>query len=355
MNEREQKFIGYTCAYTPLPIIHAAGFIPYRVLPLTEAPDQAGSILHDNMCPHVKRILDRALDGDLPELSGMVFLNSCETMRRLADSWKEVRPSDRQYFLELPTTVNPRAIGYLAKRLSGMAEVLSRWSGKAISPDDLRRSIGAYNELADRLGRLRSAVVDRGMEGGCQLLQEANNCSVTHSLEETQEKLGRLEKALEEAPAGRGGVKILLFGNVLPDEKAFALFEKSGCQIVEDLLCTGAKQLTPIQLKDGDDLFTQLAEGILSRPPCARTIVAERPASLALDLAESAKKSGARGVLAHVMKFCDPYLARLPAVRKELKEKGLPLLILEGDCTIRSLGQHRTRIEAFCEMLGEGQ
>jgi benzoyl-CoA reductase/2-hydroxyglutaryl-CoA dehydratase subunit BcrC/BadD/HgdB len=53
-----------------------------------------------------------------------------------------------------------------------------------------------------------------------------------------------------------------------------------------------------------------------------------------------------------VMKFCDPYLARLPAVRAELKQAGLPLLVLEGDCTLRSLGQHRTRIEAFVEMLG---
>ena len=30
---------------------------------------------------------------------------------------------------------------------------------------------------------------------------------------------------------------------------------------------------------------------------------------------------------------------------------GLPLLVLEGDCTSRSLGQQTTRIEAFVEML----
>ncbi len=54
------------------------------------------------------------------------------------------------------------------------------------------------------------------------------------------------------------------------------------------------------------------------------------------------------------MKFCDPYLIRLPGLRKALsaEEGNLPLLVLEGDCTLRSLGQHRTRIEAFVEMLG---
>ncbi|MBW2264545.1 MAG: hypothetical protein JRG91_21475 [Deltaproteobacteria bacterium] len=34
--------VGYACAYTPLPLINAAGFTPYRVLPVGDAEDQAG-------------------------------------------------------------------------------------------------------------------------------------------------------------------------------------------------------------------------------------------------------------------------------------------------------------------------
>ena len=45
------KKIGFTCAYTPVPLIEAAGFSPYRVFPETKAPDQAGHLLHDNLCP----------------------------------------------------------------------------------------------------------------------------------------------------------------------------------------------------------------------------------------------------------------------------------------------------------------
>ena len=51
------------------------------------------------------------------------------------------------------------------------------------------------------------------------------------------------------------------------------------------------------------------------------------------------------------MKFCDPYLMRMPAVQLRLRQAGLPLLVLEGDCTQRSLGQQRTRVEAFVEVL----
>jgi hypothetical protein len=39
-------------------MLHAAGLSPYRLLPLTQAPDQAGAWLHDNLCPHVKRVLE---------------------------------------------------------------------------------------------------------------------------------------------------------------------------------------------------------------------------------------------------------------------------------------------------------
>ncbi|MFC1819947.1 2-hydroxyacyl-CoA dehydratase [Thermodesulfobacteriota bacterium] len=81
MNNDNLKLVGFSCAYTPLPLIHAAGFIPYRILPMGDQPDQAGSIMHDNLCPHVKRILDRAMAKDLPELSGIVFMDSCESMR----------------------------------------------------------------------------------------------------------------------------------------------------------------------------------------------------------------------------------------------------------------------------------
>ncbi len=57
--------IGFTCAYTPIPLIEAAGFDPLRIFPESKAPDQAGHLLHDNLCPHVKKVLDRALASDL--------------------------------------------------------------------------------------------------------------------------------------------------------------------------------------------------------------------------------------------------------------------------------------------------
>ncbi|MGW8301633.1 MAG: 2-hydroxyacyl-CoA dehydratase, partial [Desulfobacterales bacterium] len=76
-----------------------------------------------------------------------------------------------------------------------------------------------------------------------------------------------------------------------------------------------------------------------------------QPLKMAEDILTRTRSSGARGVIGQTIKFCDPYLDRLPAVRETLRQAGIPLLLLEGDCSLRSIEQQRTRIEAFIEML----
>ena len=94
-----------------------------------------------------------------------------------------------------------------------------------------------------------------------------------------------------------------------------------------------------------------MSRSLLTRQPCARTMEADNPGKLADDVLAAARACQARGIIAHTAKFCDPYLNRMPLVRDLLREAGLPFLVLEGDCTMGSIGQQRTRIEAFIEML----
>jgi benzoyl-CoA reductase/2-hydroxyglutaryl-CoA dehydratase subunit BcrC/BadD/HgdB len=149
----------------------------------------------------------------------------------------------------------------------------------------------------------------------------------------------------------KGSVKIYLFGNVLSDPEAFDLFESCGARIISDDMCTGSRLFAPIDPGSGDDVFLDLAKGLLSGPKCARTFDAGDPGALATNIVTGVKASGAAGVLGYTTKFCDPYIARLPGIRDALRREGIPLLLLEGDCTLRSIGQQRTRIEAFIEMV----
>jgi benzoyl-CoA reductase/2-hydroxyglutaryl-CoA dehydratase subunit BcrC/BadD/HgdB len=351
MTTEKASYIGFTCAYTPLPLIGAAGYVPYRILPMGNAPDMAGQLLHDNLCPHVKRVLDRAMDNDLPELAGVVLLNSCDAMRRLADAWPKVRPKDRVILIDLPITSDEPAVSYFGRELSRLADTLFQWSGRPVPQEAMAASIERYNHVALLFEALRERLRNGGMSKGAARLQSLYNMAVTQPVDETYRILQGVVEELNAPANGDQGIPIFLFGNVLPDPEAFGLFESCGARIVDEDLCTGSRVFSPIKMEKSEETLSQLARGILRRPRCARTLLTTQPGVLAAEVLARATACKARGVIACSAKFCDPYIARLPGVREALRKAGLPMLHIEGDCTMRSFGQQRTRIQAFTEML----
>jgi len=349
--DENSKKMGYACAYTPLALIDAAGYTPYRILPMSECPDQAGQLLHDNLCPHVKRILDRAISKDLPDLHGVVLMNSCDAMRRLADAWKRVRPADNIILLDLPATADDAAVAYFAGELARLTESLSEWSAGNITNSDIETSLQQYNQLPPLFAKLRERSRQGKLAGGSTRMQTLYNEAMTAPFEISERSL---KQALAE-PVSKGaesnGIPVFLFGNVLPDPEALTFFESCGARIIEDDLCTGSRLFTPIELGENQDLLLQISRSLLTRPPCARTFDPGQPLKMAEDILTRTRTSGARGVIGQTIKFCDPYLDRLPAVRETLRQAGIPLLLLEGDCSLRSIEQQRTRIEAFIEMM----
>lgn len=349
MTKNETERVGFACAYTPLALFEAAGYAPYRILPKDGPPDQAGQVLHDNLCPHVKRLLDRAIAGDLPELAGTVFVNSCDAMRRLADAWEHVRPGDRIVTLDLPPAVDEDAISFFAGELSRLAKTFSEWSGRPISDGAIEETGRKYNVLSGLLVEARALVGTGAIQGGAARMQEFYNAASATSFDDSIESL-KNEIARAGEPEAPQGVPIFLFGNVMPDPEVFALFESCGAVVAGDDFCTGSRVFTTFDPGEAGNGLRQLARSLLSKPACARTMDASRPGKIADDVLAGAKACGAKGVIGHTLKFCDPYLARVPGIRSALKQAGMPLLFLEGDCTLRSIGQHRTRIEAFIEM-----
>jgi benzoyl-CoA reductase/2-hydroxyglutaryl-CoA dehydratase subunit BcrC/BadD/HgdB len=346
----KSQVIGFACAYTPLALIHAAGFTPFRVLPNVDCPDQAAQLLHDNLCPHVKRILDRAMSGNLPELEGMVFMNSCDAMRRLYDAWQIVRPEDKTILVDLPVTASANSIAFFRGELQRAAAILETWGDTLITREKVAGSIQLYNQLAENFAKLRYSGQNGSFQIGAAALQKACNMA---SCEAPEKSVGHLESLLVDpgVQPQEDRLPIYLFGNMLPEPEAFDLFEACGARIIGEDLCTGSRIFKKITAGSSGDIFLDLAGGILRSQPCARTFDGSLPGRLARDIVAEARSRRVRGVIGYTVKFCDPYLARLPGIRETLKNAGIPFLFLEGDCTMRSMGQQQTRIEAFIEML----
>jgi benzoyl-CoA reductase/2-hydroxyglutaryl-CoA dehydratase subunit BcrC/BadD/HgdB len=344
------KLIGYACGYTPLPLIEAAGFAPYRILPDIDCADQAGRVLHDNLCPHVKRILDRALSDEVPELEGVVFMNSCDAMRRLYDAWLSVRPGQKAVLLDLPQTADDLSLSFFATELARLAETMTEWSGTVPDEAAIVASIRQYNEIASRLEELRSAMGANQPVIDAAGLQNIYNLAATSSFMETLEHLSNLDLNAESQLEAQG-VPVLLFGNVLPDPEVFSFLAACGVRVIGEDLCTGSRMFRAIPLNPAEPVLQNLARGLLKGAACARTIDMTHPGRMADDIITKARTCGAQGVIGYTVKFCDPYLARLPYLRSSLLQERIPFLLLEGDCTLRSIGQQRTRVEAFIEML----
>ncbi len=210
--------VGYFCAYTPLPLLAASGLQPVRFFPESEAPDAAGGWLHDNLCPQAKRLLDRAVAGDLPQLRGVLLVNSCDAMRRLADAWRLIRPGDRVWTFDLPVHDESPAQEFLAGELERLAAELVRADFPAPAPEAVFRWAGRYDRLAQLLPLLRQRVA--GLKEGPALWQAECNLAAATPLEES---VRRIEDLIERPPRGApaDGVPVFLFGNVLPQVEAF--------------------------------------------------------------------------------------------------------------------------------------
>jgi len=348
-----KKKIGFTCAYTPVPLIEAAGFSPYRVFPETKAPDQAGHLLHDNLCPHVKKVLDRALAGDLPDLEGMIFINSCDAMRRLSDAWQQARPDDKVVLIDLPSETNSLSLDFLSKEYERLSKTLFKWNNitfsQKIISDKIKETIAKWNLLAASVKKIEEKMTQNFFPGYASGLQQIINTAATQSIDQA---LAMAKSKIEpENPCKSLTAPVFVFGNLLFDPKVYDLFEDWNLQVSGTDFCTSSRFVTQVDTGLDDDIFKSLAVSYLKQTPCARTMDTSIPGSIAQRIVQRAKQTNAKGVIGFTLKFCDPYLSRIPMIRQALQKESIPFLMLEGDCTTGSMGQQQTRIEAFTEML----
>jgi len=87
VEENSLPKIGYFCSYTPVELIRAAGFHPVRIKGSEKESSSANEMLCGNICPYIKAVVDQKMNGNLEDFKGMVFVNSCDGMRRLYDAW----------------------------------------------------------------------------------------------------------------------------------------------------------------------------------------------------------------------------------------------------------------------------
>jgi benzoyl-CoA reductase subunit C len=326
----------------------AAGFVPRRIVPRTR-PAEADSHIHANTCHYVKALLAAALEGETPQLEGFVITNSCDGMRRLYDVWTEYVPAVPAFFLDVPKKRDPDAIAVYASNLRRLAEALERRLPNAgVSNQRLEDAIRTCNAIRRRMSEVltlqkEAAPRVRGSDF-FDLISDAAKLTPSELRDEIDQLLSKIDDR-DGPPRDR---RIVLSGNVINRPDLLTLIEDSGAHVVALDTCFGVRHYDLLVEEATGDPMLALATRYLLRSPCPRMHGFQRRFEYLKGLVES---SGAAGVIYSTVKFCDSHVYDLPLLEQDLRGAGIPFLWLENDYEWTGLGQLRTRVEAFLEML----
>ncbi|MBD3230548.1 MAG: hypothetical protein GF329_20380 [Candidatus Lokiarchaeota archaeon] len=99
--------------------------------------------------------------------------------------------------------------------------------------------------------------------------------------------------------------------------------------------------------RNNEDPLKDLTEYYLKSTTAARMYPNETTIPRAINFY---RKYNASGVINHILKFCDPYVALKSYLKDEIQKENIPVLEIERDYSPVK-GQLKTRIQAFLEMI----
>lgn len=346
------KIMGYFCTYVPEEVLYAAGILPVRILGSHEPQDVTEPHIFAMFCPFCRDCLAQGLKNRYDYLDGIMISQSCLHIRQAFTSWELHIPIEYSYYLPMPHHVqSKRALPYLTNEIDTFKSSIEEWTGKKITVEDLKKGISIMNrnrELLRKVYELRKK--DNPPITGL----EAMYMTVSSQFIDKEEHSRILEEILEKELPNRNankdvGRRLMIIGSENDDIEFVDMVESCGATIVVDDHCTGTRYFWNSVIEQGNPL-EDIAQRYIDRPRCPTKDWPER--SRIPHILDLAKEYNVDGAIIIQQKFCDPHEIDIPSIRKSLEENDVPTLFLELDVTV-PIGQFKTRVEAFLEMIEE--
>lgn len=349
-----QKVIGWLPTDVPEELIHAAGAFPVGILGTNDRIHLADAHLQIWACSLMRGCLEQGLNGTLDFLDGIIIPHTCDTTRMLVGIWRHVLNTPYIDNYLMPRQVDrPSARSYLQGELGRLKNNLEKYTGKIITEEALKVSINIYNANREAMRRLYDYHAIYSGVISSRDLYTAIKAAMFMDKEEHTELVGELLQEFRTIePKQDDRIRLALSGGVWEPPEILDIIEELGGVVVADDLMTGAHYIEP-DVDTKGDLLDALAIRQLNRIPFGgfdRTTRERRGY-----LVDTAKMADVRGMIFLHLKFCEPENYDYNDMKEAMNQAGIPNIRLETEYANTSLGQIRTRLQAFIEMMGGDQ
>jgi benzoyl-CoA reductase/2-hydroxyglutaryl-CoA dehydratase subunit BcrC/BadD/HgdB len=346
--------VGLFSAYVPRELLYGLGCSPVRIFPSAAKPTAAEALLPRNFCALLRLTLAGFLEeGDLG-LEGVIFADEDDAARRLHDVWRANVSVPVWDFVEVPRLANTLAFDYYAGILVRAGAELEARAGHPLTVAGLRQSIGLYNEQRSILKGLKQQWLAGRLDTVAyrRLRRNALSQEPAAANEHLAEVLGEMagDEGAAAAPRAAGAPRLLLLAELAAPAGLVRLVEAHGARVVAEDSDLDEREVAgpvPTEADRVEGLLRNLAQAYLSKPPSPRMRDLPRRFDY---LSQLVAERGVQAAICAYSKFCDLFLAEFPSLKAHLEDLGVPVLLLELEDEAIS-GQHRTRVEAFLEMI----
>ena len=355
-----RKVIGSFCVFVPEEIVRAADATLVGLCTGADfATEEVEKILPRNTCSLIKSAFGFKLGKVCPYIESadmIVGENTCDGKKKSYEVLKDLVPN--LYVMDLPQVKSAEGRKLLQAEYYRLKSAVEELTGVTIDAQRLKKGIEIVNnkrKAIHRLSTLRKAnpAPISGLDALLinQVYFYDDPARFTDSVNKICDELeDRIEQ--EEGIFPKDTPRILLSGcpMAVPNWKVPWITETSGAVIVGEESCVGERGTRNLT-DDSGSTVDDLMEAVIDRHfkvDCA--IFTPNPDRFdhAVEMYET---YNADGIIHYSLQFCQPYLMESMPVEKVLEEKKIPTLRIETDYSQEDVGQLKTRIEAFIELL----
>lgn len=353
-----KKVVGTFCTFTPWEVIYAAGAIPITVCGMSdETTEDAEKHLPKNLCPLIKSSYGFAITDKCPYIyfsDMLVGETTCDGKKKMYELLGKIK---NMHVMQLPqNSTDKESLELWKTEIIKLKERLEEDFQVEITDEMLKEAIKIRNEERELLKEFYSlSKLNPPAMWGYDLHKviDGTNFSMDKELQAVQLKdmINDIKAKYErgETSVNKDAKRILITGcpsgGVL--DKVIKTIEESGAVVVCLENCTGIKEKYKLVREDINPIDA-LAEKYIS-VPCS--VMSPNNGRLEF-LSELIDEYKVDGVVDITLQACHTYAVESFTVKEFVNnKKGLPYLNLETNYSPSDLGQIKTRIEAFIEMM----